>query len=240
MFWDERVGGVRFVVSARDGGASAAPYDGLNLSLRVGDDPAAVHANRARFAEQLGVATDHVVYVDQVHGDTVLQVDGPLQGAAAQADALVTRAPGLALAMMVADCVPVLLADPQAGVVGVAHAGRRGMVAGVARRAAEAMRDLGARAIIARLGPSVCPGCYPVPLELREQVAAVYPQTRSLDRHGRASIDVAAGVWAQLGAVCSDIQQLAGCTVEDPTLFSYRRDGTTGRFAGAALLTVAV
>ncbi len=237
MFWDESVGGARFVVSERTGGASAAPYDGRNLALHVGDDPATVHANRAALAADLRVAPDHVVYVEQVHGDTVLQVDGPLSGPAPHADGLVTTTPGLALAMMVADCVPVLFVDPDAGVAGAAHAGRNGMVAGVARQVAEAMRDLGARRILARLGPSVCPRCYPVPLELREQVAAVHPETRSLDRHALPSIDVAAGVLAQLGPLCSDVEQLAGCTVEDPRLYSYRRDGTTGRFVGAVVLT---
>ena len=237
MFWDESVGGARFVVTERAGGGSAAPYDGLNLALHVGDDPAAVLANRAALAADLRVAPDHVVYVEQVHGDTVLQVDGPLTGPAPQADGLVTTIPGLALAIMVADCVPVLLADPDAGVAGAAHAGRGGMVAGVARRVAAAMRDLGARTILARLGPSVCPRCYPVPLELREQVAAVHPETRSLDRHGQPAIDVAAGVRAQLGTLSADVAQLAGCTVEDPRLYSYRRDGTTGRFVGAVVLT---
>ena len=236
VFWDESVGGARFVVTERAPGVSAAPYDGLNLALHVGDDAAAVLANRAALAAALGVAPDHVVYVEQVHGDTVLQVDGPLTGPSPQADGLVTTTPGLALAMMVADCVPVLLADPVAGVAGAAHAGRKGMVAGVASRVAAAMRDLGARDITARLGPSVCPRCYPVPLELREQAAAVHPETRSVDRHGRPAIDVAAGVLAQLAPLCGDVDQLTGCTAQDPRLYSYRRDGATGRFVGAVVL----
>jgi len=237
MHWDESVGRARFVVSDRRGGVSAPPYAGLDLALHVGDDPAAVRINRERLAAALDVGPERVVFVEQVHGDTVLEGDGPFTGPVPQADGLVTRSTGLALAMMVADCVPVLLADPGAGVVGVAHAGRRGMVAGVARRVAEAMRDLGARSIQARLGPSVCPRCYPVPLALREQVAALYPQARSLDRRGDPSIDVAAGVRAQLTSLCTEIVQLPGCTVEEPTLFSYRRDGATGRFVGAVVLT---
>ena len=238
MFWDESVGGARFVVSQRRGGVSAPPYDELNLALHVGDDPASVRVNRELFASQLDVGPDRVVYVEQVHGQTVLAVERPFEGAAPPADGLVTRTPGLALAMMVADCVPVLLADPEAGVVGVAHAGRQGMVDGVARNVVAAMRDLGARAILARLGPSVCPRCYPVPLALREQVAASYPQARSVDRHGDPSIDVAAGVRAQLASLCVEIEQLPGCTVEEPDLFSYRRDGRTGRFVGAVVLRV--
>lgn len=236
MHWDDSVGGARFVVSDRHGGVSGPPYDHLDLALHVGDDQAAVLANRSRFAADLGVAPDHVVYVDQVHGDTVLQVDAPLDGRTPQADGLVTRTPGLALAVLVADCVPVMLVDAEAGVAGVAHAGRRGMVAGVAVRVVEAMRDLGATSVIGVLGPSVCPRCYTVPLELREQVAAVHPETRSVDRWGKPAIDVAAGVLAQLAPLSIDVEQLPGCTVEDPDLFSYRRDGVTGRFVGAVVL----
>lgn len=236
MYFDEDLGAARFVVSVRAGGVSSPPYDGLNLALHVGDDPLAVQANRERFARELGLAGDHVVYAEQVHGNTVLQVDEPLDGPPPRCDALVTRTPGLALAVLAADCVPVLLADPAAGVVGVAHAGRRGMTGGVATRVVSAMRDLGARAITARLGPSVCPRCYPVPVELREQVARDHPESRSLDRRGQPAIDVAAGVLAQLAPVCTDLLQLPGCTVEDARFFSYRRDGATGRFAGAALL----
>lgn len=236
MYWDEDLGAARFVVSERSGGVSASPFDGLDLALHVGDDPLAVQANRERFASYLGLAPDHVVYAEQVHGSVVVQVDEPVDGPPPRCDALVTRTPGLALTILVADCVPVLLADPAAGVVGVAHAGRKGMASGVAARLAAAMRDLGARAISARLGPSVCPRCYPVPIELREQVASAYPESRSLDWHAQPAIDVAAGVLAQLAPLCSDLRQLPGCTVEDPRFFSYRRDGATGRFAGVALL----
>jgi copper oxidase (laccase) domain-containing protein len=101
------------------------------------------------------------------------------------------------------------------------------------------MVRLGATDIVARLGPSVCPRCYPVPLELREQAAQVHPETRSVDRFGAPSIDVAAGVLAQLAPLCSQVQQLAGCTAEDPSLYSYRREGVTGRFAGAVVLQAA-
>lgn len=238
VHWDESVGGARFVVSDRSGGASAPPYDGLNLALHVGDDPSTVRANRVTLRDRLGA--DDVVFVDQVHGDTVIEVDAPLDpadGPPPQADGLVTRTPGLALAIMVADCVPVLLADPVAGVVGAAHAGRSGMAAGVAASVVGAMRDLGAVDVTARLGPSVCPRCYPVPLSLREQVAARWPQTRSVDRHGAPSIDVAAGVLAQLAPLCCEVREVGGCTVEDPSLFSYRRDGVTGRFAAAVVLS---
>ena len=113
-------------------------------------------------------------------------------------DALVTTVPNLALAALVADCTPVLLADPQAGVVGAVHAGRPGMVAGVVPRAVEAMRDLGARTLSAVVGPSICARCYEVPLAMREDVAAVVPESRAVSWTGTPALDVAAGVVAQL------------------------------------------
>jgi copper oxidase (laccase) domain-containing protein len=148
----------------------------------------------------------------------------------------VTTRDDVALAVLVADCVPVLLAAPDEGVAGVAHAGRRGMAAGLVLRLVDAMRDLGARTIVGRVGPSICPRCYAVPLDLREEVAAQWPVTRSVGWHGEPSLDVAAGVLEQLAPHCADVVQVPGCTVERPDLYSYRRDGVTGRFAGVVRL----
>lgn len=234
---DESAPGARFVVTTRAGGASEGPYAGLNLGGHVGDDAAAVRRNRVLVASALGVAAERLVFMEQVHGTEVVQVDRPWSGPPPPCDALVTTCADLALAVLVADCVPVLLAAPDEGVAGVAHAGRAGMTAGVVLRLVEAMRDLGARRIVARVGPSVCPRCYPVPLELREQVAQRWPVTRSVTRHGEPSLDVAAGVLDQLAPLCLDVEQLPGCTVERDDLYSYRRDGVTGRFAGVVRLT---
>lgn len=234
--FDEEAPGCRFVVTDRHGGVSDGPYDSLNLGGHVGDDPSAVHRNRALVAGALGVEPDHLIFSAQVHGDEVVQVDGPWQGAAPQCDALVTTRGDLALAVLVADCVPVLLSAPDEGVLGVAHAGRAGMAAGVVLRLVDAMRDLGARTIIGRVGPSVCSRCYPVGQQLRDQVAALWPVASSVSRHGQPSLDVSAGVLEQLAPHCLDLEQLPGCTVERDDLFSYRRDGRTGRFAGAARL----
>ena len=223
----------------RVGGTSRAPYAGSNLGAHVGDAEADVAANRAELARDLGVRVDQLVFMQQVHGAEVVQVDGPLDGPPPQADSLVTATPGLALVVLVADCVPIVLADTSAGVVGVAHAGRRGMAAGVAVRAVEAMVDLGAQpgSIVARLGASVCPRCYSVPAEMRDDVARVAPVTGSVDRHGNPSLDIAGGVLSQLAPHCAELAAWPGCTAEDPALFSHRRDGVTGRFAGVALLT---
>lgn len=175
--------------------------------------------------------------MDPVHGRVVAVVGGdPPARPAAPADALVTAEPGLALVVLVADCTPVLAADPDAGVVGVAHAGRAGLAAGVVPAMIDAMERLGASSIVARVGPSICGRCYPVPLELREQVAAVVPESRTVDRYGAPALAVAAGVIAQLAPRCIDVRWLPGCSAEDPTLYSYRRDGVTGRYAGVAML----
>src|ERR1043165_1984831 len=122
---------MRRVVTTRAGGVSAGPYDSFNLGDHVGDDPEAVAANRRRLARDLTLADDHVVWMEQVHGRTVTVVDGPRTAAAEATDALVTAEPGVAVAVLVADCVPVLLADPAAGVVGAGHAGGVGGRGGV-------------------------------------------------------------------------------------------------------------
>ena len=154
---DEVASGCRFVVTDRHGGVSTAPFGTLNLGGHVGDDADAVRRNRGLVAEALGVEADHLIFADQVHGDQVVHVDGPWTGRPPSCDAIVTTRADLALAVLVADCVPVLLAAPDEGVIGVAHAGRAGMAAaGIALRLVDAMRDLGARTILGRVGPSVC------------------------------------------------------------------------------------
>ena len=143
--------------SSPTGGAAGlrSPYDSFNLGDHVGDDPADVAANRARVARELGVAEDRLVWMNQVHGTGVAVVDGPQDGAVPATDALVTATPGLVLCVLVADCVPVLLADHATGVVAAVHAGREGVRQGVVPAALSAMASLGARArhVTALLGP---------------------------------------------------------------------------------------
>lgn len=231
----EHVDTAGFAFTTREGGVSAAPYASLNLGTHVGDDPAAVAENRQRVARAAGV-TD-VVLAEQVHGTAVVEVRGPWPAGPPQADALVTRVRRLALGVLVADCTPVLLAAPADNVVGVAHAGRKGMADGVVPALVEAMRGLGATSLVARVGPSICARCYEVPPALREQVGLRVPVARSVTRHGTPALDVAGGVLEQLAPHCRDVVQLPGCTAERADLFSYRRDGVTGRSAGLVWLT---
>jgi len=234
------IGGARFVLTDRHGGVSASPYDELNLGDHVGDDAGAVAENRRRLAAALDVGVGRLVFSRQVHGRDVHVVEGPqVPGEALPvADALVTREPGLGLVVLVADCVPVLLAERDSEVVAVAHAGRRGVESGVVAATVAAMSALGARPadVAAVVGPSVCGGCYEVPQELADQVVAAQPATRAMSSAGRPALDLRAGVVAQLiEAGVRTIEADPWCTAESPDLYSYRRDGVTGRFAGLVL-----
>ncbi|MEU9038952.1 peptidoglycan editing factor PgeF [Streptomyces sp. NPDC048352] len=229
--------GAHFAFTDRWGGVSAVPYEELNLGGAVGDDPAAVRANRVIAAKGLGIDPDLVVWMNQVHGRDVAVVDGPW-GAGEQVpavDAVVTARRGLALAVLTADCTPVLLADPVAGVVGAAHAGRPGLVAGVVPAAVEAMVALGAdpARMVARTGPAVCGRCYEVPAGMREAVAQVVPAAWAETSWGTPAVDVVAGVHAQLAeAGVVHAHRSPVCTLESRDHFSYRRDRVTGRLAG--------
>ncbi|MYX42550.1 peptidoglycan editing factor PgeF [Streptomyces sp. GMY01] len=232
----DTVSGAHFAFTDRWGGVSAVPYEELNLGGAVGDDPAAVRANRELAAKSLGLDPARVVWMNQVHGDDIAVVDGPwTTDPAPPVDGLVTAVRGLALAVLTADCVPVLLADPVAGVVAAAHAGRPGMVKGVVPAAVEAMRSLGAEParIVARTGPAVCGRCYEVPEAMRAEVAAVEPAAHAETSWGTPALDVGAGVHAQLERLgVHDRERSPVCTRESADHFSYRRDRTTGRLAG--------
>ncbi|MFI6472667.1 peptidoglycan editing factor PgeF [Streptomyces sp. NPDC050516] len=228
--------GAHFAFTDRWGGVSAVPYEELNLGGAVGDDPASVRANRELAAGSLGLDPARVVWMNQVHGREVAVVDGPfVPGDATAVDAVVTGRRDTALAVLTADCTPVLLADPVAGVAGAAHAGRPGMVAGVVPAAVEAMVSLGAdpARIVARTGPAVCGRCYEVPERMRAEVAEAEPAAWSETSWGTPAVDVTAGVHAQLAALgVTDVEASPVCTLESLDHFSYRRDRTTGRLAG--------
>lgn len=225
--------GVGAAFTGRAGGVSTAPHDSLNLGGATGDDPAAVHENRRRAAAALGTDPARTVYMRQVHGARVAFVTSP--DLPDPADAVVTTVPGLALAVLVADCAPVLLADPVVGIVGAAHSGRPGTAAGVVPALLKAMIERGAdpARTTGAVGPAACGRCYEVPAEMRDEVAAVVPAARATTAKGTPGLDIRAGVVEQLAAAgVTAVQVDPRCTIEDRGLFSYRRDGRTGRFAG--------
>ena len=224
---------VRRVSTTRAGGVSAPPFDTFNLGDHVGDDPAAVAANRARLAGAIGLA-DRVVWMNQVHGDRVEVVDEPRDSAVDDTDALVTSTPRLALAVVTADCVPVLMADDRAGVIAAVHAGRVGAQRGVVTRTVETMLGLGAQVgdISVLLGPAVSGRNYEVPAAMADEVEAALPGSRTTTAAGTPGLDLRSGIACQLrklGVTSIDIDPR--CTVADPSLFSHRRGAPTGRLA---------
>lgn len=222
------------MITSRAGGSSRPPYDTFNLGDHVGDEPGAVFANRNRLATELGLSADKLVWMEQVHGRTVTVVAGSEMTTAEATDALVTAQPGVALVVLVADCVPVLLSDAEAGVVSAVHAGRVGSRIGVLPVALAAMTAIGAEPhrVEALLGPAICGDCYEVPPAMAEDVDKHLPGSACVSRDGIPGLDLRVGLWRQLadcgvGRIGVDPR----CTAEDTTLFSYRRDGTTGRIA---------
>jgi len=240
--------GVVAAFSSRVGGFGDGPYESLNLGLRVGDDLRTVLRNRRRLATVLSVAGLPWATVRQVHGAAVVQArrelldQGPPEALPplAEADAIVTGQPDLLLAVLTADCVPVLLADPAARVVGAVHAGWRGLAAGVLESGLRAFADLGADlgASVALVGPAIGPCCYEVGPEVAEAVTARYPPAAATTRDGRLAIDTtAAALDALTRAGVGEVRAAYECTAHQPErFFSYRRDGTTGRQAGHVAL----
>lgn len=236
---DPRTRPVRKVFTSRAGGVSAAPYASFNLGEHVGDDPAAVRANRERLARILELDPARFVWMEQLHTPTVTVVDGPQDGPVDATDALVTTARGLALCVLVADCVPVLLSDHEAGVIAAVHAGRTGARNGILRRAVEVMSTLGAEPgrIHALLGPAASGARYEVPEAMARDVERHLPGSLARTAKGTPGLDIRAGLVRQLaglGVEAVDVDPR--CTIEDDTFFSYRREGTTGRQAGIVWL----
>lgn len=233
------VSGVRRLVTTRRGGVSAPPYDSFNLGAGVGDDRAAVTANRERLAAAAGLPADRIVWMRQVHGATVttvtLQHSGVGPDPLPDTDGIVTAERGIGLAVLVADCVPILASDPVAGVIAAVHAGRRGSADGIAVRALAEMIMLGAAAerVDVLLGPAICGACYEVPAEMRDEVESAVPGSACTTELGTPGLDLRAGLAAQLHengvrTVVLDPR----CTATDPDLFSHRRGAPTGRLAG--------
>ncbi|MCT2337925.1 peptidoglycan editing factor PgeF [Corynebacterium sp. p3-SID1056] len=231
---------VRMVFTSRAGGASASPYDSFNLAEHVGDDPAAVRANRERLAGILGLPAESFVWMEQLHTNTVTVVDGPQAEPVPATDALVTTQVGLALCVLVADCTPVLLSDHAAGVIGAVHAGRMGARNGIVTRTVAQMVKLGAKPanIQALLGPAAAGESYEVPAAMAADVEAHLPGSATTTAKGTPGLDIRAGIVRQLMSVgVTHIDADPRDTITDEAFFSHRREGTTGRQAGVIWLT---
>jgi polyphenol oxidase len=227
---------VQVLFTDRSGGVSPEPFGSLNLAGHVGDDPANVRANRQRLSDRL--PTRQLVLLASTPGGPVCVVDASAPEELGDAEALVTTEPALALGVLTADCVPVLLADEAAGVVAAVHSGRRGLAARITPRAVAAAVDAGARAdrLTAWVGPAICGRCYEVGEDVAADVVAVEPAAAARTSWGTTALDLPAAVTAQLRrAGVTDIRTDGRCTLEEPSLYSYRRDGRTGRQASVVV-----
>jgi polyphenol oxidase len=229
---------VRWAFADRLEGVSLAPYDAGNLADHVGDDPDHVRHNRSLLSRAVDVDCSHVVSMAPVHGRDVGRVEGPSSTPVPEVDALVTDVPGLALLTLAADCVPVLLGDSAAGVVGVVHAGWRGVASDVLGATLDAMYGLGAHAddLHAVVGPAICGDCYEVHEERFDEVVAVAPAAGTTAAAGGRGLDLRAAVDERLRRAGVRGARLDGCTYESPSLYSYRRDHVTGRHGGVVTL----
>lgn len=239
--------GVGLAFTNRLGGVSQPPYDSFNLGRTDLDQVVDVASNFVTLRQRLGVSK--IITTAQVHGNDVLEVsqdivdrwgDGAELGDSiaggrnlVKADAMVTTLADVGLCIRVADCLPVMLADPASRVIGAAHAGRVGLLGGVLTQVVSAMRDLGARQIEAWIGPHICGRCYEVPEPMAKAAWAQLPDTKGQTSWGSPSIDLGRGAQALLSLAGVTAHMLGGCTYEDAALYSHRREhGATGRQTG--------
>lgn len=208
------------------------PFDSLNLALEGDDDPDVVSRNLETVLADFAPG-DRLADLHQVHGADVDVVEDRSTPTRPDADGIVTARTGVVLMVRAADCVPVLLADADGAVIGAAHCGRPGLAAGVVPATVGRMRDLGARSVTAWIGPHVCGSCYEVPEAMQAAVGAAVPASVATTSWGTPSLDLGAGVRAQLAADGVSIHDVSRCTRESGDLYSYRRDGArAGRLAG--------
>ena len=170
--------------------------------------------------------------MNQNHGDSIYLVGGDRSQGEPEVDALITQEIGVALVVLVADCIPLLLWDELHGSIAAVHVGRRGLVNGIASKTVEAMRVLGAKNISASLGPSICGKCYEVNQDLAAEVVELFPMAQSLGWRGSPALDLPAALEQELDKMKVQVLRSEICTYEDENYFSYRRDGVTGRQAG--------
>jgi len=217
------------IFTDRRGGSSLAPYESLNLALHVGDDPVAVARNRESLSHLVG----QVQFMNQIHGDDFVIVN-KLTDIDPTCDALITTTAGIGLAVLVADCIPLLLSSKT--VIAAVHVGRKGLVNSIARKVIHEMRRLGATTIHAQLGASICGRCYEVPEAMADEVARTHPAAHALTRGGTSALDLPKALIAELVSQAVTYEASTQCTLENNEYFSYRRHNITGRNAGVIWL----
>ena len=241
---------IRHAFFTRQGGVSEGIYASLNGGIGSSDEPDRVKENRRRMADTLSVAPDALISVYQVHSPDAVLVEGPWGPERPKADAMVTKMPGLALAITTADCGPVLFADPEGGVIGAAHAGWRGAVTGILESTVEAMERLGAERsrIVAVLGPTISREAYEVGPEFVQRFSEEAPGYehffRPSEKPDRAMFDLPGFIGARLNAAgIGSFTNLGLCTYSDEERFfsyrrtTHRRESDYGRLISAITLT---
>ncbi|MBM4362697.1 MAG: peptidoglycan editing factor PgeF [Deltaproteobacteria bacterium] len=237
--------GFRHAFFTRRGGISEGPHASLSFSVAAGDRPEAVEENLTRAAAALGVSPGHVYYLSQVHGRAVHTLGGGedrVEVLHREGDALVSAAEGQAVGVRSADCLPVLFADPRSGRVAAAHAGWRGLVAGVLGATVDSLVALGARPaeLVAAIGPHIGAAAFEVSEEVAAQLVSASPDPEVVARApgGRPHVALGRVARAQLlsaGLAPAHVESVEGCTRSEPhRFFSFRRDGrVSGRHLSA-------
>jgi uncharacterized protein, YfiH family len=234
---------VRAISTTRVGGVSVRPWDSLNLGSHVEDDPEHVQENRRRLAESIGLDSDRIGWLNQVHGTEVVELTANNVGQTVEADASYTRHPGIACAILTADCLPVILADSEGTVVGAAHCGWRSLCGGVIENLVSEMA-VAPETLQAWLGPAIGPTSFEVGPEVRDAFLEHDPKAVQAfraegARPGHFMADIYALATLRLNHLgVSNVTGGGLCTVKDSDrFFSYRRDVRTGRMATLIWLT---
>jgi polyphenol oxidase len=217
---------VNFRFTDSTGGKSAGAFLSRNLAFHVGDQPESVERNRL----DLSVEIDRPIqFMNQVHGNNVEVID-QLSDSSPTADALVTTNPNIALAVMIADCIPLLLSNE--GSIAAVHVGRRGLVNCVTQKTISVMSAIDPSPITAIIGPAICGACYEVSKDVFDEVTSIFPHSQSQTSTGGLALDLVAALSFDLQELGITVHDFSRCTVEERTLYSYRRDGVTGRQVG--------
>ncbi len=231
--------GLKMLTTLRTGGASGGPYASLNPALHVGDDPQAVEENRRRIRQAFSLPREPL-WLEQVHGTHIVDADAFDTDASPTGDGAVTREHGRVLAVMTADCLPVVLAATGGGTLAIAHAGWKGLAGGVLEAALQAM-TVQPRDVVAWIGPGIGPRYYEVDARVRNAFDSFPGQEQAFtstgdDSHWQCDLARLAQSSLEAAGVCR-VEQSGLCTYADPErFFSYRRDGLTGRLATLAWL----
>ena len=215
----------------RRNGNSVAPYDSFNLARHVGDIDSSVSLNRQHLAKTIGCP---IQFMNQVHGGDIFEVTEVV--ADPTCDALITSKTGIGLAVMVADCIPLLIWDEAQSVVAAVHVGRRGAINGIVAKVVNQMRALSTSPLMAVMGPHICAECYVVGEDIAAEFGDHFPS--AVLRKNDVTLNLSGALSGALAELRVSVSEVHSCTVEDPLFYSYRRDGVTGRFVGVIALPV--